>query len=140
MSSNIAKILGFDFGLRRIGVAVGQKFTGTASPVTTLLAQEGVPIWSEVAALINTWRPDVLLVGIPFNMDDSISPMAKRAEIFAQELEQRFQLSVLRVDERLSTFAAKNEFMHIRGQTSMKRGQKVDAFAAALLIETWLSS
>jgi putative holliday junction resolvase len=138
--TSISTILGFDFGLRRIGVAIGQKFTGTASPVTTLLANDGIPDWSEIKKLINTWRPQALLVGIPLNMDDSISEMAKRAEAFAKSLEERFDFPVLRIDERLSTFEAKNEFMRVRGQTGMKKGQKVDAFAAVLLIENWLQN
>lgn len=136
-SEAVTTILGFDFGLRRIGVAVGQRFTGTASPVTTLLADNGEPNWQEVTKLISTWRPQALLVGMPLNMDGSVSEMAKRAEIFAQALEAHTKLTVFRVDERLSTFEAKNEFMRIRGQTGMKKGQKVDAFAAVLLIETW---
>lgn len=136
-ASEISKILGFDFGLRRIGVAVGQRFTGTASPVTTLLAEDGEPHWQEVTEIIKNWQPQALLVGIPLNMDDSISEMAKRAEAFAKDLEVRFHLPVIRMDERLSTFEAKNEFMRIRGQTGMKKGQKVDAYAAVLLIEGW---
>jgi len=132
-------ILGFDFGLKRIGVAVGQRFTRTASPVTTLAAHEGVPNWSQVSKVIQAWKPDALIVGIPLNMDDTISAMAERAEAFAKELEVRFQLPVFRIDERLSTFAAKNEFVMIRGK-ALKRGQKVDSYAAALLIESWFNT
>lgn len=138
--NDIKKILGFDFGLRRIGVAVGQRFTKTASPVTTLLAQDGEPNWQELVKLVHAWQPQALLVGIPLNMDGSISEMAKRAENFAQSLEAHFQLPVIRVDERLSTFEAKNEFMRIKGQSGMKKGQKVDAYAAVLLIEEWLQA
>jgi putative Holliday junction resolvase len=138
LMDNITKILGFDFGLRRIGVAVGQRFTGTASPVTTLLANDGEPNWQEVSNLITTWQPQALLVGMPLNMDGSISVMATRAEDFAKKLETRFNLTVFRIDERLSTFEAKSEFMRVRGQTGMKKGQKVDAFAAVILVEAWL--
>ena len=138
-NKSVQCILGFDFGLKRIGIAVGQKFTKTASPLSTLNANNGVPNWSEIQKMIVAWKPDALLVGLPLNMDDSISDMAKRAEAFACLLEEKFALMVVRMDERLSTREAKHEFMRIRGK-AIKRGQRVDAYAAVLLIESWFNN
>lgn len=136
----INRVLGFDFGLKRIGVAVGQKLTRTASPVGIVLAQQGEPNWKEVKKIIAEWRPDALLVGLPLNMDDTLSPMAERAQQFAKALEEHCQLPVICVDERLSTFEAKSEFMRIHGLEGIRRGQRVDPFAAVILVESWLNT
>ena len=79
-------VLAFDFGLRHIGVAVGQSVTKTASPLTTLNANQGTPKWSEVSTVIEEWQPATLLVGLPLNMDDSESEMSGLARAFADKL------------------------------------------------------
>jgi putative Holliday junction resolvase len=120
-------VLAFDFGLRNIGVAVGQSVTNTASPVTTLKAKNGTPNWSEVGALVEEWAPATLLVGLPLNMDDSESEMSGRARTFAGKLGRRFKLPVEMVDERLTTRAAQ--------QAEPARAHEV---AAVLIAQTWL--
>jgi len=122
-------VLAFDFGLRNIGVAVGQPVTSTASPLVTLKARDGTPNWSEVSELIREWRPAMLLVGLPLNMDDSESAMSARARAFAAALGRRTGLPVEMVDERLTTLAAQ--------QTSPERAHEV---AAVLIAQTWLES
>jgi putative Holliday junction resolvase len=122
-------VLAFDFGLRNIGVAVGQPVTRTASPVVTLKAASGKPNWSDVGALIVEWRPTTLLVGLPLNMDDSESEMSGLARSFANKLERRFGLPVEMVDERLTTFAAQ--------RMAHERAHEV---AAVLVAQTWLES
>ena len=102
-----ATVLAFDFGLRNIGVATGQTITRTASEVTTLRARDGVPDWPSVEALIRQWQPDVLLVGLPLNMDATMSEMAKRATRFAKRLRARAGIAVELVDERLTSFEAR---------------------------------
>lgn len=136
---NVRRVLGFDFGLRRIGVAVGQRLTRTASPAGIVLAVDGEPNWKDVKKVIADWRPDLLLVGLPLNMDDSMSLIAVRSQNFAKQLEELCQLPVVCVDERLSTFEAKSEFMRVRGLEGIRRGQRVDAFAAVILVEAWLN-
>lgn len=131
MNGTAGLVLAFDFGLRSIGVAAGQPITGTASPVTTLLAKAGVPDWQAVMALIREWHPVRLLVGLPLNMDGTPSEMAERAERFAEELRARTTLDVILVDERLSSFEA--------------RGLSVDAdrrhaVAACLIAETYFNA
>ena len=128
-------VLGFDFGLKRIGVAVGNTLTGTATPLAVLPAQDGAPDWAQVEALRREWQPARLLVGLPLNMDDSESELSTRARRFANRLNGRLGLPVELVDERLTSFAARGELL-AGGQ---RRGRPaVDALAAALIIEGWL--
>ena len=101
-------VVAFDFGLRHIGVAVGQFVTRTASPLTTLSANDGKPDWEQVRSIVEEWRPQSFVVGLPLNMDDSESDMSERARAFAGNLERRFELPVHLVDERLTTFEAKH--------------------------------
>ncbi len=134
-------LLGFDFGLKRMGVASGQTITGTASPVDIVQVQDGRLPDPILAKLIKTWRPDALIVGIPFNMDGSFSYICERAEEFAQSLEARTALPVHRVDERLSTRAVHYELAERAEHTETRlKKQRLDAFAACLIVETWLSA
>ena len=123
-------VLAFDFGLRNIGVAAGQVITCTATELATLRARDGVPDWAQVAALIDDWRPDLLLVGLPLNMDDTKSEMAERAERFAKQLARRFERVVELVDERLTSFEARGLSRDINAQ---------HAIAARLIAETYLN-
>ena len=84
-------LLGFDYGTKQIGVAVGQVVTGQARELCVLKAQNGVPDWQQIEALLREWQPDALVVGLPLNMDGSPSEMSARAEKFARRLNGRFQ-------------------------------------------------
>jgi putative holliday junction resolvase len=126
-------VIAFDFGLRQIGVAVGQALTGTASPLDTLRARDGVPDWSAVQALVTTWRPGRLLVGLPLNMDDTESPMSARARKFADRLGRVTNTPVELVDERLSSREAADRSSHRRQDAASH------AAAAAVIAETWLA-
>ena len=132
-------LLGFDYGSRQIGVAVGQAVTGQARELCVLKAQNGVPDWQKVAALLREWQPDALVVGLPLNMDGSPSDMSARAEKFSRQLHGRFNLPVHLHDERLTTYAAKGEQMARGQRPNSFRDNPVDALAAALLLEGWLS-
>jgi putative Holliday junction resolvase len=103
----LTSVLGFDFGLRRIGVAIGQTLTRTASPLAPLAAREGIPDWQAVAGLLGEWQPTVVVVGEPYNMDGGVSDMTRRARKFANRLHGRFGVKVVMADERLTSFAAK---------------------------------
>ena len=141
MGASALRVLGFDYGTRQIGVAVGQTLTGNARPLKELRARDGTPDWEQIAALLKEWQPDALIVGLPLNMDGSPSEMSARAEKFARRLHGRFQLPVHCIDERLSTFEAKQTLRDSgrRAPTSY-RDNPVDSLAAALLLETWLAS
>lgn len=133
-------LLGFDYGSKQIGVAVGQAITGQARELCTLKAQNGVPDWARVEALLKEWQPDALVVGLPLNMDGTRSEMSERAEKFARKLHGRFNLPVHTHDERLTTFEAKGERMARGGQKGSYRDNPVDAIAARLLLEGWLEA
>ena len=135
--SNLRLLLGFDYGTRQIGVAVGQMITGQARELCVLKAQNGVPDWQQIEALLKEWQPDALVVGLPLNMDGSPSEMSERAEKFARRLHGRYQLPVHTHDERLTTYEAKGQRL-AQGQRGGYRERPVDALAAALLLEGWL--
>jgi putative Holliday junction resolvase len=130
-------LLGFDYGTKQIGVAVGQAVTGQARELCVLKAQNGVPDWDQVARLVSEWQPDAIVVGLPLNMDGTPSEMSERALRFARRLQGRFNLPVHTHDERLTTFEAKGQRLHL-GQRGGYRERPVDALAAALLLEGWL--
>ncbi|HCP29654.1 MAG TPA: Holliday junction resolvase RuvX [Pseudomonas sp.] len=133
-------LLGFDYGTKQIGVAVGQAVTGQARELCTLRAQNGVPDWAQVERLIAEWKPDAIVVGLPLNMDGTPSDMSARAKKFARRLNGRFNLPVHTHDERLTTFEAKGERMARVGQRGTYRDNPVDAIAAALLLQGWLEA
>ncbi|MBD1549931.1 Holliday junction resolvase RuvX [Pseudomonas typographi] len=133
-------LLGFDYGSKQIGVAVGQSITGQARELCTLKAQNGVPDWSRLEALVKEWQPDALVVGLPLNMDGSTSEMSERAVKFARRLHGRFNLPVHTHDERLTTFEAKGERLAHGGQRGSYRDNPVDAIAARLLLQGWLEA
>ena len=126
------KVLAFDFGTKRIGVAYGQSLTGTAQAVGVIRANDGIPDWNELEALVNNWQPDVFVVGLPFNMDDSESELLLRAQKFGKRLNGRLHKPCFGVDERLTSFEARGEIL--RGESS----GEVDALAARLILEAWL--
>ena len=135
-------LLGFDFGLKRIGVAAGNEATGTASPVTTVRGGHPDADWAAIEALISEWRPDLALVGLPLNRDNTAGTIAHQAEHFAAELRLRFELPVQMVDEALSSWEAADRLRRERRAGARRRGDArtgLDAIAAQLIIESWLS-
>lgn len=132
-------LLGFDFGLKRIGVAVGQTITQTATPLQTLQARNGIPDWKQITALIKEWQPSALVVGIPLNIDGTSQSLTKSAQKFAQSLEKHTQLPVHRIDERLSTKEARQRLFDVGGYREIQKSQ-IDSFAAKLILESWLKN
>lgn len=130
--------LGFDFGLKRIGIAVGQTLTQSANPVAILKAEKGVPDWEKVKELMETWKVDVLVVGIPYNMDGSEQPLTHAARKFTNKLKLKSGLPVYTVDERLTTIEAKRLWFEQKFQKNVKLPQKFDSHAAKLILEQWL--
>ena len=137
MNNDERTILAFDFGLRQIGVAVGNCLMGTTQPLSILKARDGQPDWDAVAALLVEWAPALLVVGDPLNMDDSVGELAERARKFARRLEGRFGLPVEMVDERLSSFEAK-QALRERGHGGDYKAAPADSVAAELILRTWL--
>ena len=133
-------LLGFDYGTKQIGVAVGQTITGQARELCILKAQNGIPDWDKVEALVREWKPDAIVVGLPLNMDGTPSDISVRAEKFSRRLNGRYNLPVFTHDERLTTFEAKGERQARGGQKGTYRDNPVDAIAAALLLQGWLDA
>ena len=130
--------LGFDFGYKRIGVAVGQTLTASASPLSTLQARLGVPDWKLVQKLIDEWRPRALVVGIPTCIDGKEQYTTLAARGFAKQLQKRFHLPVHACDERLTTVEARAYLFAEGGYRKIKQTQ-VDSIAACIILEQWMS-
>ena len=130
--------MAFDFGLRQIGVAIGNCLLGTTQPLPILRAKDGVPQWREVEALIAEWCPDLLVVGDPLNMDGSVSELCAQAGKFARRIHGRLGLEVVMFDERLSSFEAKYTSLKHGHRGDFKR-QPVDSLAAEIILRSWLT-
>ena len=133
-------ILAFDFGMKKIGVAIGQTITTTATALEPIKAIDGIPNQIKLNQLINTWQVDYFLVGIPINMDGSKMPITYKAIKFANRLTEYYKKPSIKVDERLSTREAwhlierKND-VHFR-----KKKQSIDSLVAKILLETWFEN
>lgn len=125
--------LGFDYGKRFIGVAVGSAWTKKAEPLGVVTAQKGVPDWTQIDKLIDTWQPAALVLGWPLNMDGSEQNLTQAVRVFEQNLSARYNKVCYRADERLTTYEAKK----LLGK-KQKDKKKVDAVSAAVLLEQWL--
>lgn len=126
-------LLGFDYGTERIGVAVGQEVTGTAAPVNTLKTIKGAPDWDKLSQLIEQWQPELFVVGLPLNMDGTESGMCKKAQRFGNQLNGRYNIEVVMMDERLSSTEAEQ----IKSDQGIQR--QTDELAAQVILQTWLN-
>ncbi len=127
-------LLGFDYGTRKIGIAVGQTITASATPLVTLRYLQQRPDWGGIEQLIGEWQPAALIVGLPLDLDDSECEIVPRVRRFARQLEGRFRLPVHFADERMTSREAASR----TAGTRIKPDQ-LDAIAAQLILETWMS-
>jgi putative Holliday junction resolvase len=132
-------VIGVDFGTGSIGFAIGQTLTGTASPIGALKAKDGTPDWQQVEKLLKEWQPDLVVVGLPLNMDGTEQEMTQRARKFANRLHGRFGVQVTTQDERLSTADAKSHLFATGGYRNLKKGN-VDAQSAVVILESYFES
>ena len=130
--------IGFDYGLRQIGVAIGNRELGTCQPLTVIRARDGAPDWEAVGRCLEEWQPGIAIVGQPLNMDGTKSEMSHRAQRFARQLEGRYQLAVDMVDERLSSREAKEQARE-KGHRGDYKRDPIDADAAAIILQSWLN-
>lgn len=135
-------VLGFDVGSKRIGVAVGNALGAGARAVAVVEVRATGPDWALLDRLHKEWRPDGLVVGDPLTLDGGDQPARKRAHVFARQLQQRYQLPVVLVDERSSSMEAARRFAHERAQGHKRRrdAEALDAMAAAVIVERWFSA
>ncbi len=131
-------VLAFDFGTRRIGVAVGNELLKSARELTPLPARDGIPDWNQLVRLVEEWQPDLFVVGLPLNMDGSESAMSTRARKFGNRLHGRYGKPCTLVDERGTTREAK-QIAHASGHRGNYREDSVDGIAAVLILEGWFA-
>ncbi|WP_036311160.1 Holliday junction resolvase RuvX [Methylophaga thiooxydans] len=131
-------ILGFDFGMKNIGIAVGQELTHTANPLTAIKARDGIPDWEQIHKLLDEWKPQLLIVGLPLNMDGTEQDMTAAARRFGNRLHGRFNIPVEWQDERLTTFEALDQ-MGIRSKMDARQRSDVDQLSAQLILQSWLN-
>jgi putative Holliday junction resolvase len=134
-------IIAFDFGLRRIGVAVGQQVTNSASPLETVSNSDNGPEWSRIDTIVREWRPQRLIVGMPTHADGSPSDIGDSVRKFIDEL-GKFELPVEAVDERYSSVEAEAALRSQREEGLRGRISKgaIDSAAATLIAERWLKN
>lgn len=135
------RILSFDYGSIRIGIAVGNNITHTAQPLMVLDSGKHGPDWSRIIEIIDFWKPSALLVGLPLSATGEETSMSKKARMFAQQLGERSSLEVLLIDERYSTLEASDMLANlIKGGVRIRRqSSKTDDLAAQLILETYFS-
>jgi putative Holliday junction resolvase len=121
-------VMSFDFGMKRIGVAVGQKVTQTATGLGVVQAFDGIPKWDYLDKIVLDWQPERFIVGLPINMDGSNSEMSKKAQKFSRRISSRYNIRSEMFDERLTSFEAREH----DGKTH------IDAIAAKIILESWL--
>lgn len=140
MAPEFSTVLGFDYGARRIGVAVGNALSG-ARALAVVGNGEGGPDWLRLEALVREWRPAHLLVGLPLTLDGAEQANSRAARAFATALQERFRTPASLVDERLSSREAGNRFAQRRatGMARRKSANALDAVAAEVIVEQWLS-
>jgi putative Holliday junction resolvase len=142
MNNGPATVLGFDFGRKRIGIAVGQTLTASARPLETVRVRDDGPDWDAIGHIVDSWRPERLIVGLPTQLDDSEHPLAAAVHGFAAALRQRYALPVELVDERLSSHEAAQIAVAAGGRTAPHRQsakETLDRIAAQVILETWLA-
>ena len=124
------QIIAFDYGEKKIGVAVGQTSTNTSSPLQIIFNKDNKTNWISISSLLDEWKPDLILLGKPLNMDGSESEMMKKVDKFYKELKSIYDADIEFVDERLTTFEAREILKD-------EKHDNVDAHAAKILIDNW---
>ena len=155
MCNKITSVLGFDYGKKRIGIATGQTITFSATPCKTINQIEGNPDWSAIETEIQQWKPQALIVGMPYHTDGSENKMTAAARQFCYELEKRFKLPVIEINEALSSQQAEEilkrparmrEVRKMQEQSFRKNikinkqnKHEIDRMAAAIIVQRWLN-
>ena len=141
MPDPILRLIAFDFGLKRIGMATGDSLTGTAAPRPAVGARQGEPDWDAIGREMRAFNPGRAVVGAPYNADGTAGALLPHARRFAGEIKRRFTLPVSLVDERFSSLEASEALKsrRARGERRRLRREDIDSAAAAVILERWLS-
>jgi len=132
-------LLGFDFGKKYIGVAIGQEITNSATPLGSIKAKDGIPNWDTLKAYVNEWQPDAIIVGLPLNMDGSEQQLTRDARKFGNRVSSQCGVQVIFQDERLTTADAKEQLFSQGGYRNLKK-DNIDALSAVLIIESYFET
>ncbi len=126
------QIVSFDFGTKKIDIAVGQTETKTSSPLEIIFNKNNAVNWVKISSIINEWKPDLLLVGKPLNMDGTDSDIMEKVDIFFKKLGKVTKVPCEYVDERLTSFEARQNLADLKTDL-------IDAHAAKILIDHWFN-
>lgn len=138
----MSTVIAFDFGKQRTGVAIANTITAIATPHSTIHSINNKPNWKKIEQLIKEWRPEQLVVGVPYLLDGGHSEMTEAALRFSRQLEGRFQLPVATINEQLSSHEAEQRLKQSRQQGRNKKITKedIDKLAASIILESWLQT
>jgi len=134
----ITNVLGFDYGKKRIGIASGQTITYSATPCCTLKQIDGNPDWAAIQAEIGQWKPQALIVGMPYHTDGRTNKMTVAVRQFCYELEKRFKLPVIEMNEALSSEHAE-AILKQNTKINQRNKHEIDRIAAAIIVQRWLN-
>ncbi|CAD83321.1 putative endonuclease involved in recombination [Candidatus Blochmanniella floridana] len=139
MIKKIAIIMAFDFGTKKIGIAIGQKITGTTQSLEILPSKFGIPNWKKIEHIFNVWKPNKLIVGLPLKMNGNTQHITLLSKRFAVQLTHRFKITVEMHDERFTTIEARSiYFQHFR-YYYRKKTTPIDSIAAEIILKSWLN-
>ena len=139
MNNSFPKVvMAFDFGLKHIGIAIGQEITRTASTFYSINATEGHPDWTELDKIINEWKPNLFVVGDPFNMDGTRSKIQDLSDNFSNALYKRYDINIEKTDERLSSREAKERLENL--QIGTRDSSNKHSISAQVILEDWFRS
>ena len=130
--------MAFDFGIKNIGIAIGQEITKTSSTFYSITAIDGQPNWSELDKIINEWQPHLFVVGDPFNMDGTRSKIQDLADRFSNSLNKRYDINIEKTDERLSSREAKERLE--KETIGNKDSSNKHSISAQVILEDWFRS
>ena len=131
-------VMAFDFGIKHIGIAIGQEITKTASTFYSIKALEGQPDWNELDDIIHEWKPDLIVVGDPFNIDGSRSKIQDMSDRFSDALYKRYQIQLEKTDERLSSREANERLQNL--DIGTKSSSNKHSISAQVILEDWFRS
>tara|TARA_Y100000590_G_scaffold296909_2_gene334557 strand:+ start:79 stop:501 length:423 start_codon:yes stop_codon:yes gene_type:complete len=131
-------VMAFDFGLRNIGIAIGQNITKSASTFYAIKAKEGEPDWMKLDSIVKEWEPSLFIVGDPINMDGTKSEFQKRILKFSNDLKKRYAINIYKMDERLTTKEAKER---IKDESNgLQASANKHSISAQIILEDWFRS
>ena len=130
--------MAFDFGTKNIGIAIGQEITKTASTFYSIHANDGLPDWVELDMIVKEWKPNLFVVGDPLNMDGTRSKIQDSSDKFSTALTKRYDISIEKIDERLSSREAKERLENI--QMGIKDSRNKHSISAQIILEDWFRS